>query len=149
VHLHRRSFLIGGSAALAALSAHGRALADDWKAEWERTIALAKSEGAVTVSAAANRGRREFITREWKKAFPEIEISYQVVTGSRFVPTVLTERRAGKYVWDVYNSGPPSGYQAIAAGLFDPLHPEFILPEVKDPSVWGGWDQAFYYPEKK
>jgi iron(III) transport system substrate-binding protein len=149
LHPHRRSFLAGASAALLTLSASRDAAGDDWKAEWERTIALAKREGAVTVSASTNRGRREFIVTEWKKAFPEIELSYQVVSGSRFIPTVVTERRAGKFLWDVYNSGPPSGLEAIAAGLLDPLLPELILPDVKDPSVWGGWSQAFYDPEQK
>ena len=27
--------------------------------------------------------------------------------------------------------------------------PELILPEVSDPSVWGGWNDAFYDREKK
>ena len=150
MHLDRRSLLTGGSAALLALSAvRGAAAADDWKAEWERTVALAKQEGGVTVNASSNRSRRDFVTREWKKAFPEIELSYQIVSGSRFIPTVVTERRAGKYLWDVYHAGPPSGYEAIAAGLLDPLLPELILPEVKDASVWGGWKEAFYDPEQK
>ena len=151
MHLDRRLLLAGAGAAVAAWSTPrcGAAMADDWKAEWERTLALAKQEGSVTVSASANRGRREFVVREWRKAFPEIEIAYQVVSGSRFIPSVVTERRAGKYLWDVYNSGPPSGYEALAAGLLDPLAPELILPEVKDPSVWGGWAEAFYDPEQK
>lgn len=149
MYLDRRSF-VTGSVALAMLSAsRGVVGAQDWKAEWERTIALAKKEGAVAVSASSNRSRRDFVMREWQKAFPEIEISYQVVSGARFIPTVATERRAGKYLWDVYHSGPPSGYEAIAAGLLDPLLPELILPEVKDPSVWGGWDEAFYDPDQK
>jgi iron(III) transport system substrate-binding protein len=150
LHLSRRSLLAGGSAALALLSGSRRlAAADDWKAEWERTVALAKKEGVVTVNASSNRSRRDFVTREWKKAYPEIELSYQIVSGSRFIPAVVTERRAGKYLWDVYHSGPPSGYEAVAAGLLDPLMPELILPEVKDPAVWGGWAEAFYDAEQK
>ena len=142
--------LAGGSAALLTLSRSRRAFAaDDWKAEWERTIAAAKQEGVLAVNASSNRSRRDFVVREWKKAFPQIELSYQVVSGSRFIPTVVTERRAGKYLWDVYHSGPPSGYEAIAAGLLDPLLPELMLPEVKDPNVWGGWAEAFYDPEQK
>ena len=28
--------------------------------------------------------------------------------------------------------------------MIDPLRDEFILPEVNDPKVWGGWDNAFF-----
>lgn len=148
--LNRRSLLRAGSAGLLTLAMPFRAArADDWQAEWERTITLAKREGAVTVTASSNRSRRDFIVREWTKAYPEITISYQVVGGSRFVPAVVTERRAGKYLWDVWHSGPPSGLQALNAGLLDPLLPELILPEVKDAAIWGGWEDAFYDPERR
>lgn len=147
----RRAVLRAGTAGLLAMACPwpGMAAADDWQAEWTRTIDLAKREGAVTVSASSNRSRRDFIVREWQKAFPDITISYQVVNGSRFVPAVVTERRADKYLWDVWHSGPPSGLQALHAGLLDPLLPELILPDVKDPAKWGGWEDAFYDPERK
>ena len=54
-------------------------------------------------------------------------------------PGVAIERSAGQYLWDVFDSGPNTGYSAIKAGLLDPLLPELILPEVNDPAVWGGW----------
>ncbi len=147
--LSRRSLLRAGTAALVAgIAPFGIArAADDWQAEWARTIAAAKKEGAVVVCASSNRSRRDFIIKEWQKAYPEIELSYQVVGGTSFVPATVTERSAGKYLWDVFHNGPPSGLSAIHAGLLDPLIPEFILPEVKDPAVWGGWDKAFYDPE--
>jgi iron(III) transport system substrate-binding protein len=147
---HRRWLLQAGGAVMLPPATRSRAAAaDDWRAEWERTITLAKREGAVTVSASSNSSRRDFIVREWSKAFPEISISYQMVSGTRFVPAVVTERRAGKFLWDVWHSGPPSGLEAFRAGLLDPLLPELILPEVKDPSVWGGWEEACYDPERK
>lgn len=152
--LDRRSILLAGSAGMLAWALPLRAAwsaseTDDWRAQWARTIELANKEGEVTVTASSNRSRRDFIVSEWTKAYPDITISYQVVGGSRFVPTVVTERRAGKFLWDVWHSGPPSGLQALQAGLLDPLLPELILPEVKDPAVWGGWEDACYDPERK
>jgi hypothetical protein len=31
----------------------------------------------------------------------------------------------------------------------DPVQPEFILPDVKDPKTWGGWDEAFMDKDHK
>jgi len=143
----RRLLLTSSAAALCACALP--ASAEDWKAEWDATIAAAKTEGTVTICASSNRSRREFIVSEWQKEYPEIQISYQVVSGTRFVPAAATERRAGKYLWDVFHNGPPSGLSALHAGLLDPLLPELVLPEVKDPAMWGGWDQAFYDPEHR
>ena len=143
----RRMVLASASAALLTRALPARA--QEWQAEWDKTVAAAKQEGAVTVCASSNRSRRDFIVSEWQKEYPEIRISYQVVSGTAFVPAVATERSAGKYLWDVWHNGPPSGLSALHAGLLDPLIPELILPEVKDPAVWGGWDEAFYDPEHR
>lgn len=151
VNFDRRSVVIGGVASWASGSciAGSAWAADDWKAQWDRTIAAAKREGAVTISASSNASRRAFIVGEWSKAFPEITISYQVVNGTRFVPQVVTERRAGKYIWDVWHSGPPSGLEAFKAGLLDPLLPELILPEVTDTNAWDDWESVWYDPERR
>ena len=55
------------------------------------------------------------------RTYPEIAISYQVVSGTGFVPAVATERRAGKYLWDVWHNGPPSCGQRLASAKYSPL----------------------------
>jgi ABC-type glycerol-3-phosphate transport system substrate-binding protein len=153
--LTRRKMLHSGLAACASLTGFagtgsiGHARAQDWRAGWDRLIASAEQEGHVVVIAAPNPGQRDYLLAQWKKDFPKIELSLSIHGGSQFVPTVVTERSAGKYLWDVYLSGPSTGYLAIRAGLFDPLVPELMRPDVSDPSVWGGWDDAFYDTEKK
>src|SRR6266404_2168498 len=96
----RRGLLTSTAAALLARALPARA--QEWRAAWDATIARAKTEGAVTVCASSNRSRRDFIISEWQKDYPEIALSYQVVSGTGFVPAVATERRAGKYLWDVW-----------------------------------------------
>ena len=123
--------------------------AEDWQALWDKTVAAAKQEGQVVVCISPGVARREFLLKQWKADYPEIELSVQNVSGTSFVPGVAIERSAGRYLWDVFDSGPNTGYSAIKAGLLDPLLPELILPEVNDPAVWGGWDDAFYDDEKK
>jgi iron(III) transport system substrate-binding protein len=131
-------------AALLALLLPLAARAQGWQAEWERTLAAARQEASVVVCIPADRLRREFLLRQWHEDYPAITLSLSTVSGSSFVPAVVTERAAGKYLWDVFESGPGSGLSAAKAGLLDPLLPELILPEVSDPAIWGGWDDAFY-----
>ncbi len=121
----------------------------DWQKTWDETVAAAETEGQVIVCMSPGTARRDFLLNQWKADYPKIDLSLSTVSGSSFVPRVMTERAAGRYLWDVFNSGPATGYTAIRGGLLDPLAPELILPEVKDPAVWGGWDNAFYDTEKK
>ena len=79
--------------------------------------------------------------------FPEIELSLSIINSSKFVPATIAERQAGKFLWDIWNSGP--NRNLVNAKLVDPLLPELILPEVKDPEIWGGWDNGFYDSERK
>jgi len=127
----------------------GLVLAQDWQAEWNRVVAAAKQEGKVVVCMSSSVGRRDFLLKQWKEDYPEIELSLSIAAGSTFVPAIITERNAGRFQWDVFHSGPNSGVTAIRAGLLDPLLPELILPEVKDPAPWGGWEDAFYDRERK
>ncbi len=133
-------------AALLVTMAGAAAAQDEWQAEWAKTVAAAKAEGQVVVNLSPSPARRDFLLKQWKEDYPEIELSLSIVSGSGFVPAVVTERMAGKYLWDVWHAGP--NYEAIRAGLLDPLLPELIFPEVKDPDVWGGWDDAFYDDDK-
>ncbi len=123
--------------------------ADDWQSEWDRTVAAASKEGAIVVCISPGLPRREFLLKQWKADYPQIELSVQSVSGNAFVPQVATERAAGRYLWDVFDSGPNTGYSAVKAKLLDPLMPELILPDSKDEAAWGGWNDAFYDDEKK
>src|SRR5205823_4344186 len=79
--LGRRALMRSGGAGVLSLALlrHLPAASQDWRAEWDATVARAKSEGAVTVCASSNRSRRDFIIAEWQKDYPEIALSYQVV----------------------------------------------------------------------
>ena len=114
-----------------------------WKAEWDKTVAAANKEGKVVVVMSPTPGRRNYLLETWKADYPQIELSLSIGAGT-FVQQVVTERNAGSYLWDVFHTGPNSGHVAVQAGLLDELRPELILPEVKDPAIWGGWDNVFY-----
>ena len=132
------------AAAALAVLAPAPAHAQDWKAEWDKTVAAANEEGTVVISSQPNKNARDFIQREWPKAFPKIRLSLSVVPSSQLVARIRTERAAGKYLWDAAFSGASTGYVLSKEGVIDPIASEFILPDLKNPASWGGWDNAYF-----
>jgi iron(III) transport system substrate-binding protein len=137
-----------GAAALILL---GPASADaqDWKAEWARTVEAANKEGEVIMQSQPFQTAREFLLREWPKAYPNIKLSLSALPEPQFVARIRTERQADKYLWDVSVAGAQTGYNLSKEGIVDPLMPEMLDPDVKRPELWGGWDEAFMDKEKK
>lgn len=120
------------------------ASAQDWKEKWKQTIAAAEKEGIVVLNVQTNRNFRAYISREWPKAFPKIKLSLTTQRSSQFLARIRTERKAGKYLWDGGYAGTSVGLALYKEGAIDPLRDEFILPEVNDPKVWGGWENGFF-----
>ena len=116
--------------------------------DWSRLVSAAKQEGVVVVAMSPSQARRTFFLRQWKEDYPEIQLSLTNAPRS-FVPQLVAERSAGKFLWDVYAGGPNTGISLIKAGMLDPLMPEFVLPENQDLADFGGADDAFFDPEKK
>lgn len=105
-----------------------------WRTEWEKTLQAAKKEGQVTIYAA---NVYEQVFREFQKQFPEIHVVMVAGTGDQIGPKIMTERRASKYLADLYISGTGTGHDVLhRAGALDPLKPAFLLPEVSDPAGW-------------
>ena len=128
--------------ALLALAA-GPAAAQDWHAEWQKAIDAANAEGSLTLYSQPNQDARNYILKEFPKAFPKIKVSLSVLNSPEFVTRIRTERGAGKYLWDVALSGPPGGIILSHDGILDPVLPEILDPETKNPDLWGGWHGAF------
>ncbi len=137
----RRPF-VGLLLALLALAARPAA-AQDWHAEWQKTIDAANAEGSLILYSQPNQDARNFILNEFPKAFPKIKVSLSVLDSPEFVTRIRTERGAGKYLWDVALSGPPGGIILSHDGILDPVLPEILDPETKNPDLWGGWHGAF------
>jgi iron(III) transport system substrate-binding protein len=123
------------SIALAMLASP--AAAQDWKAEFQKTVDAAGQEGTLIFYSQPNKAAQDYILREFPKAYPKIKVSLSAMGGAEFIARIKTERGAGKYLWDVALAGPPIGY------ILDPVMPEFVDPEIKNPDLWGGWHNAF------
>ena len=110
--------------------------------EWKQVLEAAKKEGKVVVGLGGGGGSdvRALFTEGFQKQYPEIKVDLTIFGGgARLVSRVLTERRAGKYHWDVYTGGTTTAIEnLIPAGVLDPVRPTLVLPEVADRSKWFG-----------
>jgi ABC-type Fe3+ transport system substrate-binding protein len=135
--------------ALAALLLAVPVAAQDWTAEWRRVVAEAEKEGELVINSQANQAARDFLQREWPKAYPKIALSVSVFPEPQILARVRTERQAEKYLWDASVAVSSAGYAFAKEGALDPLLPELIDPNVNRPELWGGWDEAFVDAAKK
>ena len=117
--------------------------------EWDKIVAAANAEGELVMSSQPNKQARDFIHSEWSKAYPKIALSLSVVPAGQLIARIRTERAAGKYLWDVAVSGGNTAYDLSKDGAIDPLVPELVLDDVKNPDTWGGWDRVFFDRERK
>jgi ABC-type Fe3+ transport system substrate-binding protein len=109
-----------------------------WQQEWERTISAAKKEGQVAVTGAAGPEARQALVEPFQKKYG-ITVDFFGTEGRALSPRILAERGAGQYLWDVYVHGTTTGLNVmIPKGVFDPLEPFLILPDVRDSKTWQG-----------
>ena len=134
------------AATLFALPVLARAAQADWQKDWEQTLAAAKKEGQVTVYIY----RYEGLLQDFKRDFPDIHVVSVTGRGSELTNRLMAERRAGKFLADVYSGGTNSLYNTLYKGkALDPLKPALILPEVTDTSKWYAHEHRYADPEGK
>lgn len=128
------ALLLPGALHLLAALATGGDAKHAWQIEWERTLQAARSEGRVVLYVSTQYD--EFF-REFQKKFSEIKVTTVVGLGPETIQRIMAERRAGKYLVDLYIGGATSGYNVLYKGkVLDPIKPGLILPEVVDQSKW-------------
>ena len=128
------------------LSTHTHAAQADWKKDWEQTLAAARKEGQVNVYIY----RYEGLLQDFKREFPGINIVAVTGRGNEMTNRIMAERRAGKFIADIYSGGTNSLYNTLYKGkALDPLKPLLILPEVTDLTKWWGNEHRYADPEGK
>jgi iron(III) transport system substrate-binding protein len=116
----------------------------DWKTDWEQTLAAAKKEGQVNIYIY----RYERLLQDFKKDYPGINVVSVTGRGTELTARLMAERRAGKYIADVYSGGTNGNYNTLYKGkVLDPVKPALILPEVVDQSKWYGKEHRYADPE--
>ena len=117
------------------------------KADWEKTLQAAKKEGQLVIYGSAD---YEKLYAEFNKKYPEIRITGFFGRGADVAKRLMAERRAEKYLPDLYLNGMTTGYNVLyRAKAVDPLAPMLVLPEVVDPSRWWQGKHQYVDPENK
>ena len=116
----------------------------NWQSEWERTVQGAKKEGALSLYLLQGDGELESVARLFQKKYPEISIVTTPGRGNTLAPRIMAERRAGKYLVDVYIAGTTTAYEVFyRAKILNSVREALILPEVIDQSKW--WRGRHHY----
>lgn len=121
-----------------------------WQSEWEKTLDGAKKEGKLSLYLYQGDGELAAVADAFHKKYPEIAVTTTTGRGNQLGPRIMAERRAEKYLTDVYISGPTTPYTVFyRAKVLEPIRPQMILPEVLDESKW--WQRKHHYidPEEK
>lgn len=119
----------------------------DWQQDWAETVKAAKREGHL-VAYGGEEITHPQILEAFNNDFPEIKVTTASGHGSELGARILAERRAGKFLVDLYAGGPSTPYRVLfLAKALDPVKDELILPEVTDPSKWYGGKQTYADPK--
>ncbi|MGH7797557.1 MAG: ABC transporter substrate-binding protein [Candidatus Binatia bacterium] len=122
-------------------SAANAAQADAGKADWEKTLQAAKKEGELVLYGSAD---FENLFAEFHKKYPEIKVIGVYGRGADVAKRLMSERRADRYLADLYVNGMTTGYNVFyKAKALDPIPPMLVLPEVTDLSKW--WQGKHHY----
>jgi len=120
----------------------------NWQSDWDRTVAAAKKEGKVAVITDVTAAIRDALTIPFQEKYG-ITVDLFGALGREVPPRIASERKAGRYLWDVFVHGTTTGLESmIPAGAFDPLEPALIFPDIKDPKTWRGGGLEFLDPNK-
>lgn len=118
-----------------------------WEAEWEKTLQAAKKEGRLVIYATEG---SDVIFREFEKKYPEIKVTSVIGRGSQIAQKVMGERRAEKFLADLYLGGSGTAYSVFYEGkVLDPVKSVLILPEVADEAKWWSGKHVYHDDESR
>jgi len=115
-------------------------------AGWDQVVASARQEGTVFLGIPPGPQYQPAITAAFGKAYPGIKVETANLVGATFSARIAQERAAGQYTFDAWIGGAGVDiYNLVHDGVFDPLKPEIMLPDVLDDSKWlgGSFDGRF------
>ncbi|HWP60883.1 MAG TPA: hypothetical protein VNL14_23510 [Candidatus Acidoferrales bacterium] len=117
--------------------------------DWESVVKKGEEEGAVTVYATDSVGNARMIWEAFQKRFPKIKlVGTTMGRGSDLFPKLFAERRAGKFLADVFLGAPSALYLNLyKAKMVEPLPPVLVHPGVTDLSKWWMGKHHYVDPE--
>ena len=113
--------------------------------EWDAIVKKAEEEGEVAIYATDSIGNAQSIWAAFQKRYPKIKlIGTSVGRGSDLFPKLFSERRAGRYLADVFLAGPTAIHLNLyPAKVLDPMPPALVHANVTDLTKW--WQGKHHY----
>jgi iron(III) transport system substrate-binding protein len=122
----------------------------NWQSEWEKTLQGAKKEGKLSLYLYQGGGELDAVAQLFQKKYPEINVVTTPGRGNTLAPRIMAERRAGKYLVDVYIAGVTTAYEVFhRAKILDSVREALLLPEVIDQSRWWLGQHQYVDPENR
>ncbi len=117
--------------------------------EWDSIVKKAEDEGQVAVYASDSIGNANVIWAAFQKRYPKIRlVGTTMGRGSDLIPKIFAERRAGKFLPDIFLGAPSAIYLNLyRAKIIEPLPPVLMLPGVIDRSKWWMGKHPYIDPE--
>ena len=102
-----------------------------WQADWDKTLKAAEEERELVIYMTQ---AFEPVFREaFQKKYPKIKVTMVTGRGPELSQRVMNERRADKFMVDLYVSGNISPLTVFhRAKILEPVKPLLVLPEVVD-----------------
>ena len=123
----------------------GAEVKPEWRVRWDAILEAAEKEGHVAIYGSEDYER---VFQGFQKKFPDIKATFVLGPGGQIGQRIMSERRAGRYLADLYVGGSGTAHDVLhKANVFDPIRPALILPEVVDTSRW--WRQKHYYVDQQ
>ncbi len=117
------------------------------KTEWDKTVAAARQEAAVTIYTSAGPGQTSALRQGFQQAYG-ISAEFVAGRGAELREKLFRERSAGLYLADIYLMGASGMIVDLKpVGALDPLKPQLALPEVVDTKLW--YNNAHIYQDKE
>ena len=112
--------------------------------DWPQLVTAAKKEGKVVVNTFPGDGYKRAL-KAFTQAYPDIKLEHTSLHSQDFAPRILQERQANLFTWDVATIPTSTALQVLRpAGVWDPVKPVIVLPEVTDDAGWdGGFERGF------
>jgi iron(III) transport system substrate-binding protein len=121
-----------------------------WRVEWDKTVTAAEKEGSVSIYIFEAGPLTEDAVHGFERAYPKIKVNQLRGRGNDLGPRLVAERRAGKYLADLFAGGKGTAYTTLYVGkMLDPIKPLLVLPEVVDESKWWRGELKYVDPENK
>ncbi|MGH7770140.1 MAG: ABC transporter substrate-binding protein [Candidatus Binatia bacterium] len=105
--------------------------------DFEKTVAAAKKEGKVVVGIPPSADLRKQLEAAFKEKFA-IDIELVTAPGPANANRIASEQKAGVQYFDALICGTGTAIPLVKEGMLEPIEPNLILSEVKDPKNWWG-----------